>query len=57
VTTPESEARLVFVVVSEPESVFTVVERFERFVETIVICEFRADIVPERAFCARVSVK
>jgi hypothetical protein len=57
VTTPESEVRFAFVVASTPDSVVTVALRFERFVETIVICEFRADTLPERAFCARVSVK
>jgi hypothetical protein len=49
--------RFVFVVASTPDSVVTVALRVERFVETVVICEFSTDTVPERAFCARVSVK
>jgi hypothetical protein len=57
VTTPESEVRFTFVVTSTPDSVVTVALRVERFVETVVICEFSADTVPERAFCARISVK
>jgi hypothetical protein len=56
-TTPESEVRFAFVVASAHENVSTIAERSERFVETVVICEFSVDIVPERAFCARVSVK
>lgn len=40
-----------------PDKVFTVLVRLARLPETVVRAELSHEIVPERAFCARESVK